>query len=146
MSTLQSLYPWIKAFHLIAVVALFAGAFYIFRLYVHHIEATNPEVKATLAGMERKLLKVIMNPALIATWVLGLTLLMLNPVYLTQGWMHVKLLMVLLLSAYHGYAAKVRKQLEAGTCSLTSKQARLINELPTLVLVVVAIMVIVKPF
>lgn len=141
-----ALYPWIKAFHLIAVTALFAGAFYIFRLFVYHIEATSPEVKSTLAVMERKLIKIIMNPALIMTWVLGISLLMMNPGFLKQGWMHIKLLMVLILSGYHGYASVIRKQLEAGTCKLTSKQARLINEVPTLVLFVVAIMVIVKPF
>ncbi len=143
---MTDLYLWVKAFHLIAVIAFFAAAFYIFRLYVYHIEATSDEVKATLAVMERKLLKFIMNPALIMTWVLGITLLILNPAWLKQGWMHLKLLSVILLTGYHGYSAVVRKQLEAGTCKLTSKQARLINEVPTVLLIIIAIMVIVKPY
>lgn len=140
------LYPWVKAFHLIAVVALFAGLFYIFRLFVYHIEATSQDVKDTLAVMERKLFHVIMNPAISVVWVLGIALLIMNPVYMKQGWFIVKFLMVLLLSGYHGYASQTRKKLLDGTCKLTSKQARLINEIPTIGLIVIAIMVTVKPF
>lgn len=143
---MTDLYLWIKAFHLIAVIAFFAAAFYIFRLYVYHIEATSDEVKATLAVMERKLIKVIMNPALVVTWVLGITLLIMNPVFMKQGWMHMKLLAVIILTGYHGYSSVVRKQLEAGTCKLTSRQARLINEVPTVLLLIIVIMVIVKPY
>ncbi|HEY9842692.1 MAG: protoporphyrinogen oxidase HemJ [Candidatus Sericytochromatia bacterium] len=144
---MTALYLWIKAFHVMAVVAWFAGSFYIFRLFVYHIEASSQEVKDTLAVMERKLIRLIMNPAMIISWVLGLSLIALQwPGIMKQGWLHVKLLMVLLLSAYHGYAAMTRKQLEKGSCKLSSKQARWINEVPTLILIVVAIMVIVKPF
>lgn len=143
---MTSLYLWVKAFHVVAVVALFAGLFYIFRLFVYHIEAESEEVKATLALMERKLFKIIMNPSLIVAWVLGISLVAMNPIFLKQGWLHVKLLMVLALSGYHGYASVIRKQLLAGTCKLSSKQARIINELPAVALIVIAIMVVVKPF
>lgn len=144
---MNSLLLWIKAFHVIAVIAWMAGSFYIFRLFVYHIEATSQEVKDTLAVMERKLIRLIMNPAMIVAWILGIILIAMQmPGIMHQGWLHVKLLMVLILSAYHGYASVTRKKLAAGTCQLTSKQARWINEVPTLVLVIVAIMVIVKPF
>lgn len=144
---MNSLYLWIKAFHVMAVVAWFAGSFYIFRLFVYHIEASSEDVKSTLSVMERKLIKVIMTPAMIASWILGLALVASQwPGILHQGWIHVKLLMVLILSGYHGYSSKIHKQLVAGTCRLTSKQARIINEVPALLLIVIAIMVIVKPF
>lgn len=144
---MAQLYLWLKAFHIIAVVAWFAGLFYIFRLYIYHIEATSDEVKQTLAVMERKLLRIIMNPAMMVALLLGCGLIAARwPVIMKSGWFHVKLLFVIGLMGYHHYAAKVRKQLEAGSCKLTSKQARLINELPTLVLFVVVILAVVKPF
>ena len=144
---MAQLYLWLKAFHIIAVVAWFAGLFYIFRLYVYHIEASSDEVKKTLAVMERKLLRIIMNPAMIIALLLGCGLIAARwPDIMKSGWFHVKLLFVFALMGYHHYAAKVRKQLEAGTCKLTSKQARMINELPTLVLFVVVILAVVKPF
>lgn len=144
---MAQLYLWLKAFHIIAVVAWFAGLFYIFRLYVYHIEATSDEVKKTLEVMERKLLRVIMNPAMMAVLLMGGGLIAARwPVIMKSGWFHVKLLFVFALMGYHMFAAKVRKQLAAGTCQLTSKQARLINELPALVLIVVVILAVVKPF
>jgi protoporphyrinogen IX oxidase len=144
---MAALYLWLKALHLIAVVAWFAGLFYIFRLYVYHIEASSEEVKKTLEVMERKLLRVIMNPAMIAVLILGSGLMATRwPGIMKSGWFHTKLLFVFGLMGYHMYAAKVRKQLAAGTCKLTSKQARMINEVPTLVLFVVVILAVVKPF
>lgn len=144
---MTSLYLWLKAFHVMAVIAWFAGSFYIFRLFVYHIEATSQDVKDTLAIMERKLIKIIMTPAMIVSWLLGLSLIAGQwPGIMHQGWLHVKLLMVLILSGYHGYASVTAKKLAAGTCSLSSKQARIINEIPAVLLIVIAIMVIVKPF
>lgn len=145
--TISSLYLWLKAFHIIAVVAWFAGLFYIFRLFVYHIEAESEAVKNTLAIMEEKLIRIIMNPAMMVTWLLGLSLIFSNlAMYKSAGWLHFKLLLVFLLSGYHGYASKVRKQLAAGLCKLSSKQARLINEVPTIILVLVVILVEVQPF
>lgn len=145
--SVSSLYLWLKAFHIMAVVAWFAGLFYIFRLFVYHIEAESQEVKNTLAVMEEKLIRIIMNPAMIVTWILGLSLIFLNlSMYKTAGWLHFKLLLVFLLSGYHGYCSKVRKQLAAGVCRLSSKQARLINEVPALFLVLIVILVEVQPF
>lgn len=142
-----SLYLWIKAFHIIAVVAWFAGLFYIFRLYVYHIETESDEVKKTLEVMERKLIRIIMNPAMIVAWCLGLTLIAMQwPGIMKQGWLHAKLLLVLLLSGYHGYASAVRKKLANGTCKLTSKQARMINEVPTIILILVVLLVELQPW
>ncbi|PIQ28372.1 protoporphyrinogen oxidase HemJ [bacterium (Candidatus Blackallbacteria) CG17_big_fil_post_rev_8_21_14_2_50_48_46] len=144
---MSQLYLWLKALHLIAVVAWFAGLFYIFRLYVYHIEASSDEVKKTLEVMERKLLRIIMNPAMIAVLLLGSGLIAVRwPEIMKSGWFHAKLLFVTLLFGYHHYAGVVRKQLAAGTCKLTSKQARLINEIPTLCLFVIIILVVIKPF
>lgn len=143
----SNLLLWIKAFHIIAVVAWFAGLFYIFRLYVYHIEASSEEVKKTLEVMERKLLRVITNPAMIVAWILGIILITMQfPEIMKQGWLHAKLLLVLILSGYHGYAAVVRKQLLNGTCKLSSKQARLINEVPTVILIVVVLLVELQPW
>ena len=141
-----TLYLWLKALHIISLVAWFAGLFYIFRLYVYHIEATATEVKQTLAVMERKLLRIIMNPAMFATLIFGFALAGMQHAFMKQGWFHAKLLLVFILMAYHMYAARVRRQLETGSCKLSSKQARLINEVPTLVLILAVILVVVKPF
>lgn len=145
---MEALYSYFKAFHLISLVAWFAGLFYIFRLFVYHIETESDEVKSTLEVMEKKLIKVIMNPAMIATWFFGIALLMtpVGKVVASQGWFHVKLLCVFLLSGYHGYSGKIRKQLAAGDCKLTSKKARMINEIPTVFLIIIALMVMVRPF
>lgn len=144
---MSQLYLWLKALHIIAVVAWFAGLFYIFRLYVYHIEANADAVKQTLEVMERKLLRIIMNPALIAVYLLGTSLIAVRwPAIMKEGWFHTKLLFVFVLTGYHMYAARVRRQLAAGNCKLTSRQARLINEVPTVVLIVVVILAVVKPF
>lgn len=144
---MATLYLWLKAFHIMAVIAWFAGLFYIFRLFVYHIESDSADVHRLMETAEQKLLRIIMNPAMIVAWVLGLGLIALQwPGIMKQGWLHIKLLFVILLSAYHMYAARVRKQLLAGTCKLTGKQARLINEIPAVIMVVVVLMVELQPF
>ncbi|MEX1361899.1 MAG: protoporphyrinogen oxidase HemJ [Nannocystaceae bacterium] len=141
-------YPWLKALHIIGVVTWFAGLFYIFRLYVYHVEnAADRSVTALLEIMERRLYRAICWPAMVFTTVFGVWLWSSNFAgYLAMGWFHVKLTMLLALFGYHFYAGKVRKDLAAGRCTLTSKQCRMINEVPTVVLLIVVIMVVVKPF
>lgn len=140
-------YLWLKAFHIMAVIAWFAGLFYIFRLFVYHIESDSADVHRLMETAELKLLRIIMNPAMIVAWVLGLLLIAMQSQYIfSQGWLHIKLLFVVLLTGYHMYAAKVRKQLLAGTCKLTGKQARLINEVPAVIMLVVVLMVELQPF
>lgn len=140
-------YLWLKAFHIMAVIAWFAGLFYIFRLFVYHIESDSADVHRLMETAELKLLRIIMNPAMIVAWVLGLLLIAMQSQYIfSQGWLHIKLLFVVLLTGYHMYAANVRKQLLAGTCKLTGKQARLINEVPAVIMLVVVLMVELQPF
>lgn len=140
-------YLWLKAFHIMAVIAWFAGLFYIFRLFVYHIESDSADVHRLMESAQEKLLRIIMNPAMIVAWTLGLLLIAMQSDYIfSQGWLHIKLLFVVLLTAYHMYAARVRKQLLAGTCKLTGKQARLINEVPAVIMLVVVLMVELQPF
>ena len=140
-------YHWLRAFHIIGVVTWFAGLFYIFRLYVYHVENHGkPEVTALLAVMERRLYRGICWPSMVFTATFGILLFSDRPVgYLTQPWFQVKLFGLAILLGYHFYAGIVRKQLAAGTCTLTSRQCRLINEVPIVPLLLIVIMAVVKP-
>lgn len=140
-------YQWLRAFHIIGVVTWFAGLFYIFRLYVYHVENhAKPEVTALLAVMERRLYRGICWPSMVFTVTFGLLLFSDRPLgYLTQPWFQMKLVGLGILFGYHFYAGAVRKQLVAGTCRLTSRQCRLINEVPIVPLLLIVIMAVVKP-
>ena len=106
-------YEYVKAFHLIAVMSWMAGLLYLPRLYVYHAETDIGSVRAeTFKVMERRLLKAIMNPAMIVTFGLGVWMLVLNPGLLSEGWMHVKIFGVVLMAACHGKFAKMRRLLE----------------------------------
>lgn len=148
MSSLFGLYPWLKAIHLIAAFAWMAGMFYLPRLYVYHAEAgaNTPQAK-TFKVMERRLLKVIMNPAMIVTIAVGLWLAFgADAVDLKAGWLHVKIGLVVLLTALHGFLAKWRKDFEADRIPHSSKFFRVVNEIPTVLLIGIVIMVVVRPF
>ncbi len=139
-------YDIIKALHLIAVIAWFAGLFYLPRLFVYHVDAPNKAAKEMLTTMERKLYQFIMMPAMAATWGFGIWLLVLNPGWLEFGWLHAKLTLVVLLTGYHHSLKYFHKQLAAGTCKRSGKFFRLWNEVPTLVLIAVVFLVLLKPF
>jgi putative membrane protein len=140
-------YQWIKAFHIIAMVAWFAGLFYIFRLYVYHVKhRERPGMAEAYAEMERKLLRIIMDPAMTVTLVLGIALIVMNPVVMKQGWMHVKLTAVVLLMGYHIFAGITRRRFARGDYFLSERACRMINEVPTLLLIVAVLMVVLKPF
>lgn len=141
-------YQWLRALHIISVVTWFAGLFYIFRLYVYHVEnAADRSVTSLLEVMERRLYRGICWPGMVATTTFGVLLWSRGfSGYLQSGWFHVKLAALVFLFAYHFYAGKVRKDLAAGSCTLTSKQCRTINEVPTVILLTVVIMAVVKPF
>lgn len=141
-------YLWIKSLHLIAVISWMAGIFYLPRLYVYHAEAEKgSELSETFKIMERKLLKIIMNPAMIAAWVLGLLMLHINPEVMSgQGWMHAKLTLVLLMSGFHGYLARTRKVFLRDENKKSHKFYRKINEIPTLLMMAIVILAVVKPF
>jgi putative membrane protein len=138
-------YPWIKALHVIAVIAWMAGMLYLPRLFVYHSTATpGSELSETLKVMERRLLRGIMNPAFVAVWLLGGLLLMNQD--LTQGWLHAKLALVLVMSGLHHLFARWRKDFAADRNRRPARFYRLANEIPTLLLIVIVILVIVRPF
>src|SRR6218665_1558921 len=141
-------YLRIKSLHLIAGISWMAGIFYVPRLYVYHAEAEKgSELSETFKIMERKLLKIIMNPAMIAAWVLGLLMLHINPEVMSgQGWMHAKLTLVLLMSGFHGYLARTRKVFLRDENKKSHKFSRKINEIPTLLMMAIVILAVVKPF
>lgn len=141
-------HDWLRALHIIAVVTWFAGLFYIFRLYVYHVEnAGDPKVTGVLEVMERRLYRGICWPAMVMTTVFGVWLWSSSiSGYLATGWFRVKLVALLALFAYHFYSGTVRKQLAARTCKLTSKQCRMINEVPTVLLLTIVTMAVVKPW
>jgi putative membrane protein len=141
-------YNWLRALHIIAQVTWFAGLFYIFRLYVYHVEnAKDDRVIAVLRVMERRLYRGICWPAMVMTTLFGVLLWSNNwSGYLATGWFRIKLVALLALFGYHFYCGKVRLDLEAGTCRLTSRQCRLLNEVPTVLLVTIVAMAVVKPW
>lgn len=142
------LYSWIKALHVISVIAWMAGMFYLPRLYVYHVAAPvgSPQSE-TFKVMERRLLRAIINPAMIATFVFGIWMLvMLGASVWSQGWWHVKLTMLILMSAYHGLLSRWRRDFEADRNRHSAKFYRFANEVPTVLMIVIVIMVIVKPF
>ena len=141
-----TLYDWLKAFHLIAVIAWMAGMLYLPRLFVYHCEAApgSPQSE-TFKTMERRLLKAIINPAMVATWGLGLWLAWTGG-WLTAGWLHAKLALVLILSGVHGLFARWVKDFAADRNRHSAAFYRVVNEVPTLLMVGIVILAIVKPF
>ncbi len=137
---------WVKALHVISVIAWMAGLLYLPRLFVYHADCEAGSDKAeTFKVMERRLLRGIMNPAMIATWGFGLAL-FIHYEYWTQGWMHVKLAGVLLLTVMHHVYALWRKQFAEDRNTRSSRFYRMINEVPTVAMVVIVVMVVVRPF
>ena len=148
IEALAPFYLWVKAVHLMAVMAWMAGLFYLPRLYVYHCDIpTGGLESARFMTMERLLLRAIMNPAMIATWVLGI-LLVLTPgvVSWVSGWWHVKLAGVVLMTGFHMHLAKARKEFAEDKRLRNQRYWRIMNEVPTILMVVIVIMVIVKPF
>lgn len=136
----------LKALHLIFVVSWFAGLFYIFRLFVYHIENWEfAEIRKVFEVMERRLLSYIMLPAAILVVFFGLLMIIENSTLLLQSWMQVKLTAVSVLFIYHGYAYYVYRQLANGRRVLSSRQCRIINEIPTLILILIMILVFLRP-
>jgi protoporphyrinogen IX oxidase len=143
-------YYWFKAFHIIGVVVWFAGLFYIVRLFIYHIEANQePEpaqsiLKKQYTIMEKRLYGIITTPGMLVTVACAIGLLVTQPDFLKQPWMHAKLGFVALLLGYHFYCKRLMRQLEENTCKWGSKQMRAMNEAPTLLLVVIVMLVIFK--
>lgn len=140
------LYPWLKALHVLTVIAWMAGMLYLPRLFVYHCDAPpGTPTSETFKVMERRLLKGIINPAMIATWVLGLTLLFVYELY-TQPWMHAKLVFVVAMSAAHGLMVGWWRDFALDRNVRSAKFYRIANEVPAVLAVVIVILAIVKPF
>ena len=138
---------WIQAFHVIAVIAWMAGMLYLPRLYVYHagVAAGSPESEQ-FKIMERRLLRAIVTPAMIATLLLGIAMVAINPDYMKQGWLHAKLGLVVLMLGVHGMLARYRKDFAADRNRHSAKFYRVLNEVPTVLLIGIVILVVVKPF
>lgn len=139
------LYPWIKALHVISVIAWMAGLLYLPRLFVYHCAAApgSPQSE-TFKVMERRLIRAIMNPAMIATWLFGGLMLWVQD--WSQGWLHAKLLLVFLLTGMHHIFSLWRKAFERDQNTRPAKTYRIANEVPTLLMIAIVVLVIVKPF
>lgn len=138
--------PWLKALHIIAVIAWMAGMLYLPRLFVYHCEAeAGSKQSETFKIMERRLLRAIINPAMIATWVLGLWLAW-EGGFLKSGWLHGKLVLVLALTAVHGLFARWTREFSEDRNTHSPKFYRIVNEIPTVLMIGIVILVVVKPF
>jgi protoporphyrinogen IX oxidase len=140
------MYEWIKALHVIAVISWMAGMLYLPRLFVYHCDAEiGSKQSETFKVMERRLLRAIINPAMIVTWLAGLYLAWVGH-WFSAAWLHGKLLLVVLLSGVHGFFARWVKDFAADRNRRSPKFYRIINEVPTVLMIGIVILVIVKPF
>ena len=143
-------YLWFKTLHIVGVVVWFAGLFYLVRLFIYHREAEElaPELRQAFQEqyslMERRLANIITTPGMVVAVTMAVGLLSVQPLWLQQGWMHAKLALVLALLAYHAFCYRLMAQLQAGSCLWSPKQLRALNELPTLLLVLVVMLVVFK--
>jgi len=146
---LIAMYPWLKAGHIISVISWMAGIFYLPRLFVHHSEKVEvpSQTDRLFSMMESKLLKVIMTPAMLATWGFGLSLTVIPGVLdWSDIWPWVKLMSIIAMTWFHFWLAKRQRDFELGDNQLTGKSYRIMNEVPTVLLLVIVIMVVVRPF
>ncbi|MGZ9108246.1 MAG: protoporphyrinogen oxidase HemJ [Micavibrio sp.] len=144
---LMSHYLWLKALHIISVIAWMAGMFYLPRLFAYHAEAEKGSDKSeTFKIMEARLLRIIINPAMIAAFVFGILMIIANPDLLQAPWFHAKLTLVLLMTAVHGLLARWRKVFMRDQNTRPAKFYKIWNEVPTVLMIIIVILAIVKPF
>lgn len=142
----DNLYLWVKALHIIAVISWMAGLFYMPRLFIYHTEAEPGSVQSeTFKMMEKRLLKVIMNPAMMLTWVFGLYLAW-STYRFQGGWLHAKIALVVLLTAVHIFFSRSVKAFARDENLRSARFWRYMNEAPTLLMIAIVILVVVKPF
>jgi len=142
----MSLYLTLKALHIIAVISWMVGLLYLPRLFVYHVENNNFESVKVFKIMEKRLMKIIMNPAMIVTWLTGLSILWVlgfNTIF--SFWLLIKFLFVIILSGYHGFLSKCLKDFALDKNTRSSKFFRFINEIPTIILIIIVFLVIFKP-
>lgn len=141
------LYLFVKALHIIFVVSLMASLLVYPRYKIHQLSSSPGEpLYETMKKSSQQLRMIIMNPSLILVWVFGLTMLWMNPALLSQGWLHAKLLLVLILSGLHGYFIGLGKKVDRGGDGVSARRLRMLNEVPFLLMMVIVILVAVKPF
>ena len=137
---------WLKALHIMAMIAWMAGLFYLPRLYVYHADAKpGSELSETLKVMEVRLLRIIINPAMMTVWVTGPLLAWMQGVY-TEGWFLAKVLLVVVMSGFHGTLSKWRKEFAADANTRPAKYYRMANEFPTVLMALIVLLVVLKPF
>ena len=142
----MDLYSWLKALHVIAIIAWMAGMLYLPRLYVYHSKAKpGSEMSETFKVMERRLLRAIINPAMIASWIFGLSMAWMND-WWSAGWFHGKLALLLCMQLVHAGYARWRRAFANDANTHDEKFFRIMNEVPTLLMIGIVILVIVKPF
>lgn len=140
-------YGVVKALHVVSVIAWMAGMLYLPRLFVYHAEAgPGTPQSGTFKVMERRLLRGIMNPAMVATWTFGIAMLVLTPAWLSDGWLHAKLALVAVMTVVHHLFSLWRKRFERDENRRTARFYRIWNEVPTLLLIGIVFLVILKPF
>ena len=144
----ESGYLWMKSVHIFAVIAWMAGMLYLPRIFVYHAEIGPKTPQAeTFKVMERRLLKGIINPAMIATWVAGLWLAVKGDWFVPgNGWLHVKIALVVVLSGLHGFLSAATRRFANDENRYSGKFWRIVNEVPAVILVVIIVLVVVKPF
>jgi protoporphyrinogen IX oxidase len=141
------LYLWVKAAHIVFVIALMGGLLVYPRYKIHQLSSQPGEpLFETMKDASNKLRKIILNPSLVLVWVLGITMLAMNQTLLSMPWMHVKLLLVLVLSGMHGYFIGVGKKIDRGGEGIPARRLHMLNEVPFLLMIGIVIMVIVRPF
>ncbi|MGI6246178.1 MAG: protoporphyrinogen oxidase HemJ [Pseudochelatococcus sp.] len=140
------LYEWLKALHIISVIAWMAAMLYLPRLFVYHAEAIPGSDRiSAFKVMERRLYKAIMTPAMIATWIFGLVIAYQGG-WFVSGWLHAKLLLVVILSGLHGFFGAELRRLANDTAPRKPRFYRIVNEVPTLLMILIVILVVLKPF
>ena len=141
------LYLWVKALHIIFVVSLMASLLVYPRYKIHQLSSQPGEpLYEAMKKASYQLRMIIMNPSLILVWVFGLAMLWMNQDLLSQGWLHAKLVLVLILSGMHGYFVRLGKKVDLGGDGVSARQLRMLNEVPFLLMIVIVILVAVKPF
>ena len=139
-------YPWVKAFHVIAIIAWMAAMLYLPRLFVYHADvACGSAQSETFKIMERRLLRAIMNPAMVVSWALGLWLAHTGYQFI-GGWLHAKIFLVLVMSGVHGYYSMAVRAFAEDRNRRSQRHWRFMNEVPTLLMVAIVILVVVRPF
>ncbi len=140
------LYDWLKAFHVMSVIAWMAGMLYLPRLFVYHADAKmGSELSETFKAMERRLLRGIINPAMIAAYIFGIWMLVLNPALLHEPFMHVKLACILIMQIVHAMLARCRRHFLQDRNLHSARFYRILNEVPAVLIVIIVAMIIVRP-